>query len=125
MIGKSKIGNNFERKRGFIITTEQGQIDLHGLITVCQRKPRQSANVHSLLGDIYTKMGDITKALNEYMQAIEQCTEGESVDNRIAIYKNRIAIYEKMFRTLQCLSDVNKGNLPKQGGQDETILSIP
>ncbi|HID92942.1 MAG TPA: hypothetical protein EYP60_02490 [bacterium (Candidatus Stahlbacteria)] len=118
MIVKSKIGNNFERKRGFIITTAQGQIDLHGLITACQRKPRQSVNVHTLLGDIYTKIGDITKAINEYMQAIKQCAEGESLDNRIAIY-------EKMSRILQCLSDVNKGDLPKQGGQDEAILSIP
>jgi len=95
--------NNFERKRGLIIVTAQGKIDLHWLIAACKST---EVNVCSLLGHIYTRMGKVPKAMDEYMQAIEECIKAR-------LFGSGIATCKKMLQVLECLSDINKIDLPE------------
>ena len=103
--------NNFERKRGFIIVTAQGEIEWNKVVTTYIRSltciEGKRVNEHNLLGDIYIKVGNATKAIGEYLQAIEEFIKGR-------LFDDSIAICEKMLGILQCLSDVNKSDLPER-----------
>lgn len=109
----------FERKCGLVVVTGRGELNLHRLAAACESSADESLNVHSLLGDIYTKMGDIIEAVNEYKQAIRQRTNDAFLDNRTSISGNTmileylsdvVRIAGKISQLLECLSDVNKNN---------------
>lgn len=104
MAVKAQMAPNFERKCGLVVVTGRGELNLHWLIEACKST---EVNVHNLLGHIYTRMGEAPKAMDEYMQAIGECMKAR-------LFGSGIATCKKMLQIFECLSDINKSDLPER-----------